>query len=486
MSVLRKILVSVTQIFLCTVCFAQSVQIDSLNKLLVTLKGPEHVNCQNTLSRITIEANHHNPDTVSALMYSSRAFHEAEKLHYIQGMGDAKFMDGTIRAPYADLAVVEQDLRSAIFFFEKCSNKDTLARAYFDLGSCLNAQANLPAALEAFNTAYRLSQEIKNLRRSGYVLTMIGLTYGTIGNYEKAFDFGYRALRERENISHFDGVSWAYINLGRLFSEVEDYPSAIDYFQNIRIKYSQQHKLNWFPVNDLVALAYWGMQQYDSARYYMRMYVMGLYPDSAAFRRRMEDPERTNFGPENITMIEGAGLIHFLNNNYDLALRNWLAGFRNLEATSHWAGVMTLLPHIAEAYIRKGDFTNAFVYARKLLILGQKTGARQYIRDGTRLLWQLYDHEKPLDSAYKYYQEYAAMKDSVGNYRFLSQVTSFKEAAANEKKESAYQENLAKQAFTKKLLFAGIIVIFFIAAITIRNILLKRKNVMRQRENPAK
>jgi len=482
MFVLRQIFVSVVQIFICTVCCAQREQMDSLKKLLVIVKGPQRVNCLNTLSKLITENYYHKPDTASALMYTSQAFYEAEKLNYLQGMGDAKFMAGEARMPYADLAVVEQDLRRAISFFEKCSNTDTLAHAYFELGVSLNAQANLPAALEAFNTAYRLSTKVNSLGRAGYALTMIGLSYGTSGNYEKAFEFGYRALRERENNKDWGGVSWAYINLGRLFSEVEDYPSAIDYFQNIRIKYSEQHKLYWFPVNDLVAIAYWGMHQYDSALFYMRMFVMQAYPDSAAFNKRMEEPGKADFQKEDINLIEGIGLIHFLDNKYDLALRNWLAGFKNMEATSQWAGVMTLLPHISEAYVKKGDYAHAFIYARKLLDLGQKTGAMQRIRDGKKLLWKIYDHEKSVDSAYKYYQQYTAMKDSVGNYRFLSQVTSFKETAANEKKESAYQLNLAKQAFTKKLLIAGIIVIVFFAVITIWNITLKRKNIIRQRE----
>src|SRR6266487_4410064 len=88
MRISKQITILIIQFFFYVVCFAQREKIDSLKKILLTAKGIERVNCLNTLSAY----NYNQPDT--ALLYASQAFHEAESLHYVQGMGDAMFNEG--------------------------------------------------------------------------------------------------------------------------------------------------------------------------------------------------------------------------------------------------------------------------------------------------------------------------------------------------------------------------------------------------------
>jgi hypothetical protein len=66
MSVTKQILILITQIFFCVVCFAQREKIDSLKKVLPTLKDSARINCLNTLSNAYILSNKINSQILGA------------------------------------------------------------------------------------------------------------------------------------------------------------------------------------------------------------------------------------------------------------------------------------------------------------------------------------------------------------------------------------------------------------------------------------
>ena len=196
------------------------------------------------------------------------------------------------------------------------------------------------------------------------------------------------------------------------------------------------------PYYDKISEAYSSMHQYDSALYYMQKHYIVLEKhDSADLKKGLEDPDETDFN---------VGQIHLIKNEYDKALKIFFSRMKIQKSQNDRNHLMETLTYIGEAYIGKGDYANALVYATKLLDLAQNTGARQYIRDGTKQIWQAYDHLQLPDSAYKYYRQYIGMRDSVSNYRFISQMTSFKETATKEKRELQYAQELEKQSFIRK------------------------------------
>jgi tetratricopeptide (TPR) repeat protein len=466
MSISKKISLLVVQFLSCAVCIAQKENIDSLKKILITAKGIERINCLNTLSN----GYYYKQKPDSVLFYASQAFAEAEKINYVQGMADAMFYKGKIEN---NLGAQEQYFLKAISLYLQCNNVDTLGQVYFRLGQVLNQQAKFSQAIIAYKMAEQLYIRAKDLWNLGVTYTFTDLAYASSGDFENAFEYGYRALQSRQKNNEHDGVLWSLCNLASLFQEAEDYPTAIDYYYHQTLEYANKNGLNWRPYYDKISECWWGMHQKDSALYYMQKYFLGGNSDASALLKRLADTSDMDFS---------IGKLHLIKNEYDEALKIFLYNMRIAESKYERVHLMETLGYIGETYLRKMDYSNALFYAQKLSTIARGTGARHYIRDGTKQLWEVYDHLQSVDSAYKYYRQYVSMRDSVSNYRFISQMTSFKEAAAKEKRELQYSQELERQSLIRKVLIGGILFFIFLALIIFRNVSLKRKNERLEKE----
>jgi len=464
MSISKQIAGLIIQIFLCTICFAQQREkIDSLKKNFLTAKDSQRINCLNELSKAYL-----NTQGDTASFYASLAFQEAKMLHYVQGMGDATLNSGKVEANRGNDSSARKFFLQAIPLYEKCNNIDMLGSAYLNLGLTLRDSS----ALEAYKKAIQLFQKVKDSSRSSYAMTMMGLTYQDMGNYEKAFEFGNQSLEIGKNIHDNYRVLWSLSNLGRLFQEVEDYPTAIDYYYNQPFDYAKAHNVQWLSFYDKVAEVYFSMHQDDSALYFLQKHIISS-SDSASLKKALANPKTIEFN---------VGRIFLIKKEYDKALQNFLGVLKIAKSENNSADQMQILAYVAQTYLAKNDYEHALQYSKKLLTLAQNLGSRVFIRDGTELLWKVYDHNKSFDSAYKYYTAFTRMKDSITSYRFLTQMTSFKQAAANEKKELQFQQQLEQESFTKKILVISIIAILLISVFVLRFIALKRKNEAHQRK----
>jgi len=153
MSPTKQILLLVTQVVFCAVCLAQTEQIDSLKKVLFTVKDTARINCLNALGEI-----YQNTQTDSALLYSYKALSEANGKQYTKGVAKAFFSIAISYADRGDYKSAEQNYRLSISNYEKLSNLDALGSAYLWFGVTLYAQANFQSATKAFIKADELLQ----------------------------------------------------------------------------------------------------------------------------------------------------------------------------------------------------------------------------------------------------------------------------------------------------------------------------------------
>src|SRR3954468_6778468 len=96
MNAFRYILLLSLHLLLSTFCFAQREQIDSLKKVLPSLKDSARIDCLNALSKKYIIT-----QIDTSQLVAEQALNEAEKLNYIAGEGEAYY---NVAQVYADLA----------------------------------------------------------------------------------------------------------------------------------------------------------------------------------------------------------------------------------------------------------------------------------------------------------------------------------------------------------------------------------------------
>jgi two-component system, NarL family, sensor histidine kinase UhpB len=429
------------------------------------------INCLNALGKIYQQI-----QTDSALFYSYLALNEAQAKQYTKGKADASFIIAISYAERGDYKSAEQNYRLSISNYEKLSNLDALGWAYLWFGVTLYVQANFQSATKAFIKADELFKKTKNIQGSNQILLYLALNYEESGFYEKAFDLCTKSLNDAKENYNKTFLFYSLLGMGRLYLNVEDYQTALDYYQqanSLAEKLRLQSQICTIVAKFYIGEAYGCMGNLDSSKFYFNQ-VLTFYKTS---------PKDSSLLKVSIMMVtESFGELYLRQKDYDKALAHFSSPMKFFLWGNNRVFLMKVLLATVIAYEGKKEYNVALAYARRLLLMAKETGAKKYILYGTNLLWNVYDKMGVVDSAYYYYRQYADMKDSLLNTRHVRQVTLFKEKSENEKEQLQLQLTLQKESLNKKIAVGVLFIVMLLAFIVLRIMILKRKNERHRRE----
>lgn len=136
--------------------------------------------------------------------------------------------------------VVEKYERAA-FYLEKAKSlseqknlKPELYRTSLNLANTRNGQQRLQEALDLYNEALELNNQIRPDSPPVIVLYNLGRLNGKLGNYEEAEAQFRESLAYSQQLGIIQGEYYNNSGLGNLFKEMERYEEAIQYFENAR------------------------------------------------------------------------------------------------------------------------------------------------------------------------------------------------------------------------------------------------------------
>jgi tetratricopeptide (TPR) repeat protein len=356
--------------------------------------------------------------------------------------------------------------RESLDWFGKSDSKYGITLAYYTMGFSVFAQSQFDEALHYFGLAREIAHESGSHLEEVYMLTMSSDVYRERGDYGKAFDFLRQSIQLSESVSDPHLTKMQYLPLAGLFVQIEDYASAEKYFRQGLAGQSPEQTDPW----DLSVYAELMTRQhkYDSALYYYgHMDSAGLKPTELRI------------------FLVSKGEYYLLREDYAAALPYFIKGLVIQRQMNDRNQIMRCLVDMAKAYAGLGDNAAAFKYVNEGVALARLTDARQYIRDGCRLLYQLYDKEGRTDSAYSYYRQYITMKDSVMNDQLKGRFASYgfeqQIRLLNQDKELE-DACLREEMMTKNLLILGILVLLLLTGIYVWVIRLKRRNEEHRRK----
>ena len=148
---------------------------------------------------------------------------------------------------------------------------------------------------------------------------------------------------------------------------------------------------------------------------------------------------------------------------------------------------------MARAYEGNKDNKNVLVCANAFMSNARAQKARQYIRDGCKLKYMVFDDLHRADSAFFYYRQYMIMKDSVSLEEFSKKLAIYKAAAESKKKQTQIEllsneklinqqqlkiseQDFKSESLVKNILIGGVLMLLLLSFIIFRNIMLKQKN----------
>ncbi|MEO6290762.1 MAG: histidine kinase, partial [Ginsengibacter sp.] len=317
-----------------------------------------------------------------------------------------------------------------------------------------------------------------NRKELGEATAVMGAISFESGNYEKAFKYFNHGLEIFKSINDSYNTAIVLAKIGDLYLLAGDDKTALNfYFQSLA--YPKESSPVWYPLVDL-GDTYYFPQQFDSTLSGEEEYVQTIKSLTI----------RTNY--TTLSRIRTAE-IFLASKNYDKALTLFNDDLKLSRKNNDKNYVMRLLLDIARSYEGKKEYAKAFYFTRDLLQEAMAHKARQYIRDGYKLMYILYDQINNVDSAYSYFRLYTSMKDSVALNDFGKKIAISRAASEDEKNQAKIEllnseklisqqklqlsrEQLKGESFEKNILISGVLFLLLMGFIIFRNIRLKQKN----------
>jgi hypothetical protein len=449
---------------------AQRAKIDSLKNVLPTLQGKTRVDCLNILS---LAYSYLDSDT--AQVYQQKAFTEAKQIQYQVGEAMSLNNKARIAGHHRDFSGQEKISLEVIESYSRLPDKKVVVEAYMNLALAFFCQGLFEKSEEACAKVMEIAEHSANKRAYAEAIAIMGSIGFETGNYEKSFEYFNRSLQLFTSIDDKYNTAILLAKIGDLYRLAGDHKIALDFYQQ-SLGYKKVTSLVWHPLADL-GDAYYSLEPYDSSMNEHGIYLQTI--KSLTIRSNSK-----SFS--NILKAEK----HLANREYDHAISLLQEDFSNSKKNDKNYEMRWLLD-MARAHNGKRDFKTAFRYAQQLLQTANQSHAKQYLRDGYRIMYMLNDQLHRTDSAYHYFVKYTAMKDSVSLDNFSKRLAIHATMAQNEKTQAQLEliskekeineERLKNEVLLKNILISGIFLLGLLAAITFRNSRLKQKNESHKR-----
>jgi len=422
-------------LFICYYALAQTKTIDSLKKVLPFLKGTARIDCLNELgfeySNIPFNKSHY-VQTDTALIYIKEAINETSKLNYAVGMGQALQNLGMVNEQRGNFLISEQYTVDAISILKITNRKPEYYRAIVNLGWCDYNEGKYKDALYNYHIAIPYYRQIKDSTHLAMLYRMTGHNYSQMGYEDSAFIFYQKNDEIKKTSDDLYGTIYSPGFKADIYLAAGDTAMAIQfYLESIDSANAKNPVIN----HDYTSIStiYELKRQYDSAVFYFNKNI-------DLIKLRKGDSSINNISLMN-AYLAGCDL-YFNLNKYDKVIDYCQKVIKKFKGQSFINGLMYALDFSANAYLRKHENTNAFLYVTELLAYAQKCNQRHYIDDAYFILWKIYDAQhKPL-LAYNYFLKYHNLNDSIESNNYKAKLIAWDAITKMNIKESDYENQI--------------------------------------------
>tara|TARA_R110002153_G_scaffold95221_2_gene228956 strand:- start:2221 stop:4191 length:1971 start_codon:yes stop_codon:yes gene_type:complete len=236
---LRKFYVfSLLSLFFYTVeIIAQDLQIDSLKSIIKeNKKDTTNVNALLDISNILSKS-----DTLESKNYALKAIDLAEELDYKKGQAYGYKNLGLLLYAKGELNKELVDYwKKSLELFQDIGFKNGISNLQNNLGSVYQTKGDDPTALDYFLKSVRLAEEIKDSLRISTAYLNIGSVYSNEkATYAQALEAYNKAKKIFEEINYRDGVAYAAINIAEIYLNTNNPEAALQVLDESMILFDE-------------------------------------------------------------------------------------------------------------------------------------------------------------------------------------------------------------------------------------------------------
>jgi len=246
----------------------------------------------------------------------------------------------------------------------QAESRKTQADALFKRGFEQYQQGQLPTAIQFWQQALKIYQELQIREREGAVLGNLGIAYKVLGEYVAAIDSHQQALVIMQEIKDYQGEGQVLGNLGNTYEAVGEYDKAIaSYQQSLTIA----QKLNDLP-GEAIALGNLGaiyatLGDNDQA--------IKHYKQSLLIAQEIQDPEITGF------LLNNLGSLYYTQNNLSQALETYQQSVELAQVVDNQQLESEALINLGTVSEDLGNYDQAIEHYNKVLKIAQGISDRR-------------------------------------------------------------------------------------------------------------
>jgi hypothetical protein len=452
--------------------FAQKEKIDSLKRVLPSLKDTARIDCLVEISTqyifLELKLGHlSQPYRDSLLLFANTAYDESKKLDYFNGMARSFCSKAALKNHFlGDYPAMEELARESLKWFALTSNKKHIEIPYWELGISLVGQGKAEESLWYYQQAYDWAEKNQNFHVMQECVAGPGYEYyRNIGEYDKAFE----CLRKWQRLDlrfkgHIDTAGEKY-TLGELHRRIGNYETALNYYREYVKRIDLNHANIWFRVS------------------YPELFALNGKQDSALYYYSLIDTAKLNKQDLNY-FLQSFGEFNLINHDYKAALHNLLRTVGFFRGFSDLNARLRTIIDIGQAYVALHQHREALGFVREALDLALHERARQYTRDAYELLYKIYQQTNQVDSAFFYYQKYVAQKEKEASDEVKGKFAAYdfeQQIELLNREKQMQQQQLSHTTQQRTFLIIGIAGILLLGVFVIRFIMLKRRNEANRR-----
>jgi CHAT domain-containing protein/tetratricopeptide (TPR) repeat protein len=315
------------------------------------------------------------------------------------------------------------------------SNQSEAADELFKQGLEKFENRQFDQAIELWQRALRIYQQVQNSSRERITLTNLGAAYFHLNDYPKAIDYAKQGLAIARAIKDRQGEANALGIIGNTYMAWEKYPQAIDYFQQqlAIAKELQVREVEGKVVSNL-AFGYRALKNYPKAIEY--------HQQELAIARELHNREQEG------EVLGNLGFTYQLFEDYSQAVQYYqqsLVIYRELK-NRLYEGVA--LGNLGDSFYHLGDYTQAILYQQQSLAIALEIKDREGESNSLDNLGLNYRAVGNFSRAITYHQQSLAIareiKDRQGELDSLNSLgNAYSSQSEYAKAINYYQQSLA-------------------------------------------
>jgi len=280
--------------------------------------------------------------------------------------------------------------------------KKGMAGSLNNIGNVYWNQGNYPKAREYYFKALKINEVLDNKKGIAINLGNIGNVYTIQGDFPKVLEYYFKALKINEELDNKRGIALNLGNIGNVYKMQDDHPKVLEYlFKALKINEELDNKSGIARNLGNIGIEYKNQGDYPKALEY--------YFEALKINEELDNKRGIASNLSNI------GNVYVIQSDHPKALEYFFKALKINETIGNKRGIAINLGNIGDAHNSLKDYKEAENYLQRALLLADNIGDI-YMQHVWHLnLSKLSRQTHRWQKAYEHYRQYSTLKDSVFN-----------------------------------------------------------------------